>query len=74
LRISEVGIDRSSGRALSRTSRHSVWAAAGIDRPTLIVQGDKDASAPLALTGARTAGLIKSSKLNVDERAPHVLR
>ncbi len=48
-------------------------AAAGIDRPTLIVQGDKDASAPLALTGAKTAKLIKGSKLTVYEGAPHGL-
>jgi pimeloyl-ACP methyl ester carboxylesterase len=48
-------------------------AAAGIDRPTLIVHGEKDASAPLALTGARTATLIKGSKLTVYEGAPHPL-
>lgn len=47
--------------------------AAGIDRPTLIVQGDKDASAPLPLTGAKTAKLIKGSKLIVYEGAPHPL-
>ncbi|KJC59323.1 arylesterase [Bradyrhizobium sp. LTSPM299] len=48
-------------------------AAAGIDRTTLIVHGDKDASAPLPLTGAKTAKLIKGSKLNVYEGAPHAL-
>lgn len=48
-------------------------AAAGIDRPTLIVHGDKDASAPLPLTGAKTAKLIKGSKLIVYEGAPHPL-
>nr|WP_249141828.1 alpha/beta hydrolase [Bradyrhizobium diazoefficiens] len=48
-------------------------AAAGIDRPTLIVHGDKDASAPLPLTGAKTARLIKGSKLSVYEGAPHPL-
>jgi pimeloyl-ACP methyl ester carboxylesterase len=48
-------------------------AAAAIDRPTLIVHGDKDASAPLALTGAKTARLVKGSKLNVYEGAPHAL-
>ena len=48
-------------------------AAAGIDRPTLIVQGDQDASAPLPLTGAKTAKLIKGSKLVVYEGAPHGL-
>ncbi|MFB9267878.1 alpha/beta fold hydrolase [Bradyrhizobium erythrophlei] len=48
-------------------------ACAGIDRPTLIVQGDKDASAPLALSGAKTAKLIKGSRLIVYEGAPHAL-
>jgi pimeloyl-ACP methyl ester carboxylesterase len=48
-------------------------AAAGIDRPTLILHGDKDASAPLPLTGAKTAKLIKGSKLVVYEGAPHPL-
>jgi pimeloyl-ACP methyl ester carboxylesterase len=48
-------------------------AAAGIDRPTLIVHGDKDASAPLPLTGAKTAKLIRGSKLIVYEGAPHPL-
>src|SRR5262249_17757985 len=48
-------------------------AFARIDRPTLIVHGDKDASAPLALTGAKTAKLIRSSKLNVYAGAPHAI-
>jgi non-heme chloroperoxidase len=48
-------------------------AAARIDRPTLIVHGDKDASAPLALTGTKTAKLIKGSKLRIYEGAPHAL-
>ena len=48
-------------------------AAKSIDRPTLILHGDKDASAPLELTGAKTAALIKGSKLAVYEGAPHAL-
>jgi pimeloyl-ACP methyl ester carboxylesterase len=48
-------------------------AAAGIDCPTLIVHGDNDASAPLPLTGAKTARLIKGSKLVIYEGAPHGL-
>ncbi|MDA9436413.1 arylesterase [Bradyrhizobium sp. CCBAU 51627] len=48
-------------------------AAAKIDRPTLILHGDKDASAPLPLTGAKTAQLIKGSKLIVYEGGPHPL-
>jgi pimeloyl-ACP methyl ester carboxylesterase len=48
-------------------------AAAKIDRPTLIVHGDKDDSAPLPLTGAKTAKLIKGSKLTIYEGGPHAL-
>ncbi|QPF88188.1 alpha/beta hydrolase [Bradyrhizobium genosp. L] len=48
-------------------------AAAKIDRPSLIVHGDNDASAPLALTGTKTARLIKDSKLTVYANAPHAL-
>jgi non-heme chloroperoxidase len=44
-----------------------------IDRPTLIVHGDKDASAPLPITGAKTARMISGSKLVVIEGAPHCL-
>jgi non-heme chloroperoxidase len=45
----------------------------GIEVPTLIVQGDADMSAPLALTGRKTAALIPGSTLNVYEGAPHGL-
>ena len=48
-------------------------AAARIALPTLIVQGDKDASAPLELTGVKTSKLIKGSELKVYEGAPHGL-
>jgi non-heme chloroperoxidase len=44
-----------------------------IELPTLVLHGDRDASAPLALTGAKTAGLIRGSKLIVYENAPHAL-
>src|SRR5262249_33770669 len=46
---------------------------AKLDLPTLILQGDKDASAPMSLTGVKTAKLIKGSKLVVYEGAPHGL-
>jgi pimeloyl-ACP methyl ester carboxylesterase len=39
--------------------------------PALIVHGDKDVSAPLALTGARTAKLIPHCNLIVYPGAPH---
>ncbi len=41
--------------------------------PTLVIHGDKDASAPLELTGRRTAQLIPGSRLEVYEGAPHGL-
>lgn len=41
--------------------------------PTLILHGDADASAPLELTGSRTATLIPNSRLTVYENAPHAL-
>ncbi len=41
--------------------------------PTLIVQGDADASAPLALTGRKTVALIPGAELKVYEGAPHGL-
>jgi non-heme chloroperoxidase len=44
-----------------------------IARPTLIVHGDKDASAPLAITGARTARLIDNSRLIIYADAPHAI-
>lgn len=39
--------------------------------PTLIVHGDKDVSAPLEMTGARTARGIPNSRLIVYPNAPH---
>jgi non-heme chloroperoxidase len=44
-----------------------------IVKPTLIVHGDKDASAPLPLTGAKTAKLIANCKLIVYQEAPHAI-
>jgi non-heme chloroperoxidase len=41
--------------------------------PSLVIQGDKDASAPLPLTGQRTAALIPGAKLKVYEGTPHGL-
>ena len=41
--------------------------------PTLVIQGDADASAPLQLTGARTAELVPNCRLIVYENAPHGL-
>ncbi|MGH2589034.1 MAG: alpha/beta fold hydrolase, partial [Dehalococcoidia bacterium] len=41
--------------------------------PTLIIHGDADVSAPLDLTGRRSAHLIPDSRLTVYEGAPHGL-
>ncbi|MDB5468066.1 MAG: Arylesterase [Phenylobacterium sp.] len=44
-----------------------------IDRPTLILHGDKDASAPLEITGRRLAAGIPGARLKVYAGAPHGL-
>jgi pimeloyl-ACP methyl ester carboxylesterase len=44
-----------------------------IDRPTLVIHGDKDVSAPLDLTGRPTAAGIRQAELRVYEGAPHGL-
>jgi pimeloyl-ACP methyl ester carboxylesterase len=44
---------------------------ATLDVPTLIVQGDDDASNPLELTSRRTAALMPDARLVVYEGAPH---
>lgn len=44
-----------------------------IDVPTLIVQGTKDASVPIEISGHKTARLIEGSRLVVYEDAPHGL-
>jgi non-heme chloroperoxidase len=44
-----------------------------IDTPTLVIHGDRDASAPLELTGRPAAELIPGARLVVYEGAPHGL-
>jgi pimeloyl-ACP methyl ester carboxylesterase len=44
-----------------------------IDRPTLIVHGDRDASAPLEITARPAAALIPGARLIVYEGGPHGL-
>ena len=46
---------------------------AKVDRPTLILQGTKDASAPLEITGRRVAAGVKGAELKVYDGAPHGL-
>lgn len=44
-----------------------------VDIPALVIQGDKDVSAPLSLTGERTAALVPQARLEVYAGAPHGL-
>jgi len=44
-----------------------------ITLPTLVLQGDADVSAPLKLTGERTAALLPHATLTVYPGAPHGL-
>jgi pimeloyl-ACP methyl ester carboxylesterase len=46
---------------------------ARIDRPTLVLHGDRDASAPLEITGRRVAAGIRGAELKVYAGAPHGL-
>jgi non-heme chloroperoxidase len=46
---------------------------AKISVPALVVHGDRDASAPLALTGKPTAELIPGCRFKVYQGAPHGL-
>ena len=57
--------------AASETDFRAELSRLGV--PTLVVQGDGDASAPLGLTGARTAELVPDCRLTVYENAPHGL-
>lgn len=41
--------------------------------PTLVIHGDKDASAPIQLTGRKTAALIPGARMEVYEGAPHAI-
>ncbi|MGN6517106.1 MAG: alpha/beta fold hydrolase [Rhizomicrobium sp.] len=43
----------------------------GVSVPALIVHGTADASAPLEITGKRTAALIPRAELKIYENAPH---
>ena len=58
-------------RAIAETDFRAELRA--LTLPTLIVQGDKDVSAPLERTGRKTAALVRGSELKVYEGAPHGL-
>ena len=55
-------IDADAREALSR-----------VECPTLVIHGDADMSAPLALTGEPTAALVRNSELVVVPGAGHGL-
>lgn len=42
-----------------------------LDLPVLVIQGERDTTCPVDLTGRRTAALIPGSRLEVYEGAPH---
>lgn len=46
---------------------------ARIDRPLLVLHGDRDASAPVQATGARVAAGVRGAELRIYEGAPHGL-
>jgi len=56
-------------RALQETDFRADLAR--IDVPTLVVHGDRDQSAPLALTGRRTAALIPNARFELCRGGPH---
>jgi len=58
-------------RAVTQTDFRAELAK--IDTPCLVIQGDADASAPLAISGAPTAALIPNCALKIYEAAPHGL-
>jgi pimeloyl-ACP methyl ester carboxylesterase len=58
-------------RALTSTDFRAELAK--IDVPTLIVHGDKDVSAPLPITGRKTAALMSHATVKIYEGAPHGL-
>ena len=69
---------RTSAKALLDTNRAVTTAdfrdeLPKITVPTLVIHGDRDVSAPLDITGRRTADLVPGAKLRVYEGAPHGL-
>ncbi len=58
-------------RALTSTDFRPELAKLNV--PTLIVHGDRDVSAPLAITGRKTAALLPHATVKIYEGAPHGL-
>ena len=62
-----ISIRRLSGQTDFRSD------IANIEIPVLVLHGDRDASAPLQLTAAKTARLLRNGRLVIYENAPHGL-
>ena len=60
-----------AGCPVTHTDYRPDLKAIGI--PTLVIHGDKDASAPMEITGRPTAEMIPGARLIVYEDAPHGL-
>jgi non-heme chloroperoxidase len=66
-----IPVAMATGRAMVTTDLRPVLAK--VDRPVLILHGDNDHSAPLEITGRRTADGIKGAVLKVYPGGPHGL-
>ncbi len=66
-----LSVALASFRALIGTDLRS--GLAELDRPTLVIHGDRDVSAPLEITGRPTAAGIPGAELRIYEGAPHGL-
>ncbi|MGJ5131135.1 alpha/beta fold hydrolase [Bradyrhizobium oligotrophicum] len=71
MRQMPIPVAVATNRALIATDLRPVLAK--IDRPVLILHGDKDVSAPLDMTGRPTAKAIKGAELKVYPGGPHGL-
>jgi non-heme chloroperoxidase len=71
MRQTPIPVAIATNRALITTDLRPVLAQ--VDRPVLILHGDKDASAPLDMTGRPTAAGIKGAELKVYPGGPHGL-
>ena len=71
MREMPIPVALATGRAMVTTDLRPVLAK--IDRPVLILHGDNDHSAPLEITGRRTAQGIKGAVLKIYPGGPHGL-
>ncbi|MGJ4926830.1 alpha/beta fold hydrolase [Bradyrhizobium sp. HKCCYLS2038] len=71
MRQTPIPVAVATNRALITTDLRPVLAR--IDRPVLILHGDRDVSAPLEMTGRPTAKGIKGAELKIYPGGPHGL-